>query len=968
MAQHLTAPLELEELTSMRNVISNLTLWSSKHTRSWTLALVSGLLTIAYFYPSLIDSSKNAGFLYTGDIVGFYLTTIFKFHSLVHAANFQAIDYSLFNGSSDFFLSPNFYTFHPALILYSIAFDPSNDSVERVGRLIVLMMVLHTFIAMYFSSKLISRVVRGGMLISIFGGAAFSFSAVMIGGLFQPEFLFTITPLPWVVYSSLRIQDRLTISGIFFSSLPVVLVIVGGYIPLGIATLAIAAILVAAITVSEGRYRSVELRIVVFKIVRSATPFILGTVFCLPLIVSLYLYNRETSSQNVPTLFYSAHQLAESPISILRVLSSHLTVNTTFYEATITLGIIPLFIFLLYCLGSGVASAPSDRQTSVLKFNAGLYGATLLGIFGSYSVVSDFIYYFVPQVGKMHIYQRFLGPANLLLATTLVVMLIGILKHRPLLLIRVMLALTVSLLLAGAYLMSIKSSMFDQLGLNGFVLIELLAGSFFLFALLLPGRKFQIAVAICLVVLPGFEKMYALSDGTNTFDGQVGRLQMHLDANARAQVTNFIKANTSKDYVKYADLTPMWGPSGTETFPKQFPYLELDALNLSSFGGFTFYLSSRAEYLNAMPVTADVRLSPDWEALRQSGVDFIIVPEGDLKVGALAELVKNIRPEKMLALPNHAILIAVSQLQLGPSGRSLFDNGMFRVGSTREMNLGVNLALGKSTTQSSTISPPSLAVDGNVDGNFVNGSVSHTGKDKFAWLDVDLGDSFSVGDIRVWNRTDCCKERLRDFWLFVSDRPFEASDTPSELSRRPLTWSRVNFAPGTSLTIPTEGARGRYVRIQLAGSDDESSSFLHIAELEVFQEREPKGEQTDSTQNVEVSGFQTNFANHSAIDTISTEPVQLQYLFWPNPRTSFWNNGAQIQPEAGGNYRTFLLPPGENHFEARYFNPYVIAIWLAFGLYWVCLTLFSVVAIWRIWANQRRSTLASVHSADVGPD
>lgn len=74
--------------------------------------------------------------------------------------------------------------------------------------------------------------------------------------------------------------------------------------------------------------------------------------------------------------------------------------------------------------------------------------------------------------------------------------------------------------------------------------------------------------------------------------------------------------------------------------------------------------------------------------------------------------------------------------------------------------LGNNLAYGKTTTQTSTQfgGVSSRAVDGNVAGHFSDGSVTHTGNptgtDPQPYWQVDLGQDFVVGTIRVWNRQD----------------------------------------------------------------------------------------------------------------------------------------------------------------------------------------------------------------------
>jgi hypothetical protein len=143
-----------------------------------------------------------------------------------------------------------------------------------------------------------------------------------------------------------------------------------------------------------------------------------------------------------------------------------------------------------------------------------------------------------------------------------------------------------------------------------------------------------------------------------------------------------------------------------------------------------------------------------------------------------------------------------------------------------------DLAQGKSATQSSTLPgtpPAAVAVDGNTDGSFFDGSVTATNLDGNAWWQVDLGASMSVGSIVVWNRTDCCAARLNDYWVFVSDTPFLPTDTPLTLQFRAGTFSsHQTTAPNPSTTI-LAGAQGRYVRVQLSGAD-----YLSLAEVQVF--------------------------------------------------------------------------------------------------------------------------------------
>jgi len=89
-----------------------------------------------------------------------------------------------------------------------------------------------------------------------------------------------------------------------------------------------------------------------------------------------------------------------------------------------------------------------------------------------------------------------------------------------------------------------------------------------------------------------------------------------------------------------------------------------------------------------------------------------------------------------------------------------------------------NLALRKNAIQSSTIlfgklfCAANLAVDGNTNGNFYAGSCAHTNpittRGYPNWWAVDLGQSTSVGRVRITNRGDCCAYRLADFNIGLS--------------------------------------------------------------------------------------------------------------------------------------------------------------------------------------------------------
>ena len=83
---------------------------------------------------------------------------------------------------------------------------------------------------------------------------------------------------------------------------------------------------------------------------------------------------------------------------------------------------------------------------------------------------------------------------------------------------------------------------------------------------------------------------------------------------------------------------------------------------------------------------------------------------------------------------------------------------------------GVNKALKQKATQSTTAfgGKPEFAIDGNTDGNYHSGSVTHTASERPGpWWEVDLGKEIDVDEIVIANRTDSNGGRLAGFTLKV---------------------------------------------------------------------------------------------------------------------------------------------------------------------------------------------------------
>ena len=150
-----------------------------------------------------------------------------------------------------------------------------------------------------------------------------------------------------------------------------------------------------------------------------------------------------------------------------------------------------------------------------------------------------------------------------------------------------------------------------------------------------------------------------------------------------------------------------------------------------------------------------------------------------------------------------------------------------------------NLALNKPATQSSTGwgGEASRAVDGNTDGVWDNGSLSHTGKEDNPWWQVDLGSAQPIGQVKVWNRSaddkcgaDSCDKRLHDFWVFASKKPLEPGATPDSIASDPdARVVRVEGVGGYPSAVDFEGFEAQYIRVTQPGTNVEFA----LAEVEV---------------------------------------------------------------------------------------------------------------------------------------
>lgn len=124
------------------------------------------------------------------------------------------------------------------------------------------------------------------------------------------------------------------------------------------------------------------------------------------------------------------------------------------------------------------------------------------------------------------------------------------------------------------------------------------------------------------------------------------------------------------------------------------------------------------------------------------------------------------------------------------------ESGFITLSEIEVYSDGHNIARAGTASQSSNYSPGALAakaVDGNANGTF--GSCACTQEQKDAWWEIDLGADAAIDHVVVFNRNDCCPERLDNVSVTVLDA-----------KRKPVAERKIGDAPFRSTLVFNPGA------------------------------------------------------------------------------------------------------------------------------------------------------------------
>ena len=117
------------------------------------------------------------------------------------------------------------------------------------------------------------------------------------------------------------------------------------------------------------------------------------------------------------------------------------------------------------------------------------------------------------------------------------------------------------------------------------------------------------------------------------------------------------------------------------------------------------------------------------------------------------------------------------------------------------------------------------AIDTDTNGTFGGGSVTHTQAEEKPWWKVDLKQTRTIQRVEIYNRTDCCWQRLRNIKVFIGNSASNLTEVKSLQGEHHAAKIDIDF-PST---------QGQFVMIQTDNSGTSSKKdVLSLAEVKVF--------------------------------------------------------------------------------------------------------------------------------------
>lgn len=571
----------------------------------------SFIFSLVYFSIDfyMIVTEQYKGFL--GDEVNLYIPHFYHLHESIRSGTLLIGDFFTANHSTEFSLRPNVPGFNLVYIASSIV---EISSVKNLYFLFTSILFVYTVMSMFFAQLLAFKFFKLDKFYSLFFAILFTFSSqAFIAKGFAP-FFFIHMSLPLLLYTVLNMRVLNTYQALL-SSVVFIFVYLQGYIPLSVFAIVISLLFyyiyyyhIKTINIyGKGGFNLRE-KILTNKnlLISLAT----ASLVILPYYLAILLFNKEAST--VPTgidmvVDYDGFHL--KPYDILSFFSYgifHLSKTETH---TLYIGMLSLFSLSSYFL---LAYKANTLHTKIIFASIVIFLTSLFIAFGEFFALADIFYFYVPALGKMHLYSRYMLITHLFLALAISISFFYLLKNKE-----QYKKFIISLFFIMSFLfITINANNF--LTINSFltninielVNIEILTFIVFLLLLLKFNTKQMVWLAILIVFISNLTyKNYVTK----------GHMQEHsiiFNQSEMNQFVDFLKTNSDSKIIKYVNLFPEIHPY----VPRNFPWYVEKKIKLSNYYGYEPHLASYKEYRDKFPYYGTI----DFKYLFATGCEFII--------------------------------------------------------------------------------------------------------------------------------------------------------------------------------------------------------------------------------------------------------------------------------------------------------------------------------------------------------
>ncbi len=635
----------------------------TENTKNYLLIFfVTMVVTFFYFSPYLVSALRNykPELRFVGDLqlAGYpsFIQTGKYFHDWI----FKGIDFFTANGSSSLFMRPNFPVYYlPQLILQTI-FNISNNDLS--AKLFMIQLWLNGFIAMLFTTLWLNKIAKIDIYSSLLGGTLFFSIVAYVYS--QIAFLNVVCVFPALMYClSISLTQKTDIYQKILLSIPLVMILTAGYLP--IATMGVLVAIIASLVIckclcfeEQQRYKDFFIVLALGLLVLSGyllaivnAVSIVPAIPKIPLIETLFFSDLSLKLKGVMTIFFSSipNDSGEGP---------HFRLG------------LPVFI-LIYVVYQHLASHANTFKKNTFIICLIIFLLSILLGMGSVSGFADIFFYTVPGLGGMHIYARYVPIFLFFLVFALTLGLSDIYKSDT--------KLNLKLPSIGIAVILLTILIFPAIFINNGISLPSLFAELFmsilvLLALHLRGNeKWAIALIPIIIFFQGSlmymqENWISLSNNGNTYKDIV-----HNEARMSGLI-NYFYANTDKLFIKYIDLTPEIEKHGgvPHNFPWFIHYQPNDNRRISSYMGYDQGLAQQLEYAQKFSYYSQY----DKNYLIDTGVDYIIYDRKtqEKEIPWLNTIVDQKIPEYDIGNGYFAVKV-LQESTLRPK----FDNGIFKV-------------------------------------------------------------------------------------------------------------------------------------------------------------------------------------------------------------------------------------------------------------------------------------------------